>query len=91
MHWVVFGLDPALSGLAEGEVPDGARQAQNSAGNAAYKGPCPPGGSSHRYRFTVYALNESLGLSDGAGVGEALDAIRDHAAARGRLEARFER
>ena len=91
VHWVIFGLDPALSGLEEGQVPDGALQAQNSAGSVAYKGPCPPGDSSHRYRFTVYALDEPLGLPDGIGVGEALDGIRDRALARGRLEARFER
>ena len=35
----------------------------NSAGSAAYAGPCPPSGT-HHYRFTVYALSAPTGLPD---------------------------
>jgi Raf kinase inhibitor-like YbhB/YbcL family protein len=90
-HWVVFDLDPATTGLQQGALPAGARQARNSAGRAAYAGPCPPGGSEHEYRFTLYALARTVPLDVGAGADEALDAIAAAAVARGTLRARFGR
>jgi Raf kinase inhibitor-like YbhB/YbcL family protein len=56
VHWVVVGLDPASTTLAEATVATGVRQIRNSAAKAAYTGPCPPGGPTHHYRFTIYAL-----------------------------------
>jgi len=87
-HWVLFGLPPSTSSLAEGSVPKGARQAKNSAGRAAYVGPCPPSGT-HHYRFTVYALGAPLELASGAATDDALTAIGRHAVARGRLVGLF--
>jgi Raf kinase inhibitor-like YbhB/YbcL family protein len=92
VHWVLFGLDPSVTELEEGELPAGARQAKNSAGDAGYKGPCPPAGDDpHRYRFTVYALDNQLAAVDGAGTGEALTAVRERAIAKGTLTATFDR
>jgi Raf kinase inhibitor-like YbhB/YbcL family protein len=91
VHWVVTGLDPSTTSLEEGEVPADAVQADNSAGKAAWSGPCPPEGPAHHYRFTVYALDEASGVEDGARSGEALGVIQDKASARGRLTATFER
>jgi Raf kinase inhibitor-like YbhB/YbcL family protein len=88
VHWVLFALPPRTTTLEEGKLPAGARQARNSADDAAYKGPCPPSGT-HHYRFTVYALRTTLELPDGAGLDEALDAINERAVAKGRLVATF--
>jgi Raf kinase inhibitor-like YbhB/YbcL family protein len=90
-HWVLFHLDPDLTGLAEGQVPAGARQARNSAGKAGYSGPCPPPGPAHHYRFTLYALGQPLGLADGARLGAAVGAIGRAATAQGRLTGSFAR
>jgi phosphatidylethanolamine-binding protein (PEBP) family uncharacterized protein len=61
-----------------GKLPAGARQAKNSAGDARYKGLCPPGDDDlHRYGFTVYALGKQLAADDGTGTGDALTAIRE--------------
>jgi Raf kinase inhibitor-like YbhB/YbcL family protein len=87
-HWILFGLPPSTSSLAENAVPAGGKQAVNSTGRAAYAGPCPPGGT-HHYRFTVYALDAPLDLNDGASLDEALDAISEHAVAQGRLVGLF--
>ncbi len=87
-HWILFGLPASTSSLAEDSVPEGAQQAKNSAGRPAYAGPCPPSGT-HHYRFTVYALDAPLGLSDGADTAQALDAISEHAVAQGRLVGLF--
>lgn len=87
-HWVVLDIDPAARGVAEGAVPAGGRQADNSAGHPAYTGPCPPSGT-HRYRFTVYALRARTGLTDGASLKRALAAIGRDAVARGTVEGTF--
>lgn len=91
VHWVVYGLDRSATGLAEATVPAGARQADNSAGDARYRGPCPPGrGGAHHYRFTVYALDARL-AGPGTGVGDVLDAIGRAAIAKGTLVGTFDR
>jgi Raf kinase inhibitor-like YbhB/YbcL family protein len=84
VHWVVFALPASATGLEEGRLPAGARQARNSAGDAEYAGPCPPSGT-HHYRFTVYALNAPLELPAGAELDETLAAIDERVAAKGRL------
>jgi Raf kinase inhibitor-like YbhB/YbcL family protein len=91
VHWVVVGLDPATEGLAEGAVPAGARQLPNSAGDAAWTGPCPPGGSAHHYRFTVYALAREPEVAGDADPKAAVEAIEAAATARGRLVGTFGR
>ena len=91
VHWLLVGLDPATGGLAEGAVPAGARQLPNSAGDAAWTGPCPPGGPAHHYRFTVYALREQPRVAGDAGPGAAVEAIEAAATARGRLVGTFSR
>ena len=87
-HWILYGMPPSTSSLEENTVPANAKQTKNSAGRAAYAGPCPPSGT-HHYRFTVFALDEPLDLSDGADTDEALDAISEHAVAQGQLVGLF--
>ena len=92
VHWVLFGLDPSLSGLEEATTPSGARAADNSAGDAEYKGPCPPGDDdAHRYRFSLYALDAPLTADDGADTASALGLIREAADAKGTLTGTFDR
>jgi hypothetical protein len=91
VHWVVVGLDPATEGLDEGAVPAGARQLPNSAGDAAWTGPCPPGGAAHHYRFTVYALAREPEVAGDPDPGAAVEAIEAAATARGRLVGTFSR
>jgi Raf kinase inhibitor-like YbhB/YbcL family protein len=86
VYWIVFDINPATSDLQAGALPTGALQARNSTGRARYDPPCPAGGP-HRYRFTVYALNQLLRQPAGAGLKEAWSAIARHAIARGRLAA----
>ena len=90
VHWVVLDIPPATRSIAAGSVPAGATQAMNSAGSAAYAGPCPPSGT-HHYRFTVYALSAPTGLPDGAATEDAIAKIRSAAQAAGRLVGIFAR
>lgn len=91
VHWVLVGLGPATERLAEGTVPAGARQLPNSAGKAAWTGPCPPAGPAHHYRFTVYALRQEPEVAGDADPGAAVEAIEAAADARGRLVGTFGR
>jgi len=86
IYWMVFDINPATTDIQEGQLPPGARQAQNSAGHAAYQSPCPQN-RGHSYRFTVYALRSVLSLPDGVSLKPAWTAIARSAIARGRLTA----
>jgi Raf kinase inhibitor-like YbhB/YbcL family protein len=74
VYWIVFDISPATSAILEGQLPPGARQAQNSAGKASYDPPCP-GAQSHGYRFTIYALNKTINLPNGTSLLSAWTAI----------------
>jgi Raf kinase inhibitor-like YbhB/YbcL family protein len=91
VHWVMWGLDPARTGLTEGEVPAGASQGRNDFGRPGYGGPCPPAGPAHRYSFTVLALAEPLRLAAGASADELRDAAADSLLATGALTGRYGR
>ncbi len=88
-HWIVADIPPETTGFELGATPDGV-VAQNSTGQSAYMGPCPPSGT-HHYRFTVYALDKKTGLTEGADTTDALNAIQDVAFADGTLVGTFAR
>lgn len=89
VHWVLSGIPASMRGLASGEVPVAARQARNSAGSG-YKGPCPPSGPAHHYRFTVYALGRSAGVERDADTQQAIAAIQAAAIAQGQIVGTFQ-
>ncbi|GGM65782.1 hypothetical protein GCM10007977_079220 [Dactylosporangium sucinum] len=90
-HWVMWGIEPDLSGLGEGEAPTGAVQGRNDFGRRAYGGPSPPRGRSHRYVFEVLALSEPLGLAEGASAADLRRATAGKVLASGRLTGRYRR
>lgn len=63
-HWLVYNMTGTVSGglpEAISATPDAPPQGINDFGKLGYGGPCPPSGS-HRYRFTLYALDTMLAL-----------------------------
>lgn len=71
VHWVVFDLPVAVTGLAQGQartgvLANGGRQGRNSWSRLGWNGPSPPPGRPHRYFFKLYALSGTLGLEPGA-------------------------
>jgi len=56
IHWLVFDIPKNVNNIPSGSLPQGSEQIQNDFGNAEYGGPCPPSGT-HRYIFTIYALD----------------------------------
>jgi Raf kinase inhibitor-like YbhB/YbcL family protein len=92
VHWTLFKIPPQTSSIAAGAVPGGAAQGENSAGDDAWAGPCPPKGDDpHRYDFVLYALRGPSGLEQGAKPDAVRAAVRRGALGSGRLEARYAR
>ncbi len=95
VHWVVFDLPPSAAGLPERvpatpEIPSGGRQGKNDFRKIGYGGPCPPAGT-HRYVFTLYALDSTLGLPAGATRKDLLAAMRGHALGEATLTGTYSR
>jgi Raf kinase inhibitor-like YbhB/YbcL family protein len=95
VHWVAYDLPPSSTGLPEAvppreEVAGGGHQGRNDFRKIGYGGPCPPSGT-HRYVFTVSALDRTLDLRAGATKGELVAAMRGHVLAEGRLTGKYSR
>lgn len=95
VHWVIYDLPPSSAGLPEGvppreEVAAGGRQGKNDFRKIGYGGPCPPSGT-HRYVFTLSALDRELGLPAGATKAQLLSAMRGHVLAEGKFTGKYSR
>jgi Raf kinase inhibitor-like YbhB/YbcL family protein len=65
VHWVVWNIPPATKEIRENSLPSGASEGLNDFRRHEYRGPCPPSGT-HRYFFTLYALDTLLNLPPNA-------------------------
>jgi Raf kinase inhibitor-like YbhB/YbcL family protein len=95
VHWVLYNIPVEASKLSEGvpaekEFQDGTMQGRNSWHQIRYGGPCPPGGT-HRYYFTLYALDCRLKLEAGAERREVLFAMQGHILAQAKLMGTYTR
>jgi hypothetical protein len=93
VHWIVLDMSGSASGgLPEGvsPSPDAPRQGRNDFGRIGYGGPCPPSGT-HRYVFTLYALDAPLSLPGTPGAADVRAAIEGHVLAEAQLTARYTR
>jgi Raf kinase inhibitor-like YbhB/YbcL family protein len=88
-HWVVWNMPETTTDLDEAAVPPGIL-GKNSWRKNRYGGPCPPD-REHRYLFTLYALDTTLGLPAKAGTRELAAAMHGHVLARAELVGRYER
>ena len=95
VHWVVYDVPPARTELPEGVPPDervqgGGTQGTNDFRRLGWGGPCPPSGT-HRYLFTLYAVDAETGLAPGARRSDVEAAIRGHVVAEAKLTGTFTR
>ena len=86
VHWIIAGLDPTNPSISEGDVPVGAIEGQNgfstkAAASIGWRGPCPPKGTTHHYRFTLYALGQQVELPTGTAAAALQTAIESSAIA----------
>lgn len=82
-HWIIYNLPTTKTEIRE-EFPEGepiggtGAQGRNDFGNVRYEGPCPPLGSSHRYFFRLFALDEELDVTAGVTRQQLMDRMQGH-------------
>lgn len=76
VHWIVYDISPNSRGFQAGAA-DG-KEGMNSAGEAAYMGPCPPPGKPHHYHFRLFALDTNLSLGANPDARAVRDAMKGH-------------
>lgn len=92
VHWLMAGVPPERTGLAEDEVPEQARLARNVVGRRSWDGPQPPvGDPAHRYFFRVWAATAPLDLGDTPSAADLRRALDGRTAARGTLVGLYQR
>ncbi|MFI1394131.1 PQQ-dependent sugar dehydrogenase [Streptomyces sp. NPDC020681] len=95
LHWAIWDIPAAKLALPEGlgsgfDVPgqDGAKQKAMGSGANSQKffGPCP-GGSSHPYTFTLYAVNSATvpGLTSSSSMAQIETAVKNASTANVKL------
>ncbi len=86
-HWVVWDIDPTTTAIPEDWAATDAREGRNDYGERGYGGPNPPD-REHTYRFTLYALETTIGR--GPQTAEDLrDAMEGHILASAALTGTF--
>ncbi|MDO8657128.1 MAG: YbhB/YbcL family Raf kinase inhibitor-like protein [Candidatus Levybacteria bacterium] len=84
VHWVIYNIDPKISKIGENSKPEIGIEGMTNFGKPGWGGPCPPSGS-HRYFFKLYALDDMLNLTSGAGKKEVIDTMNSHVIASSEL------
>ena len=92
VHWVLYNIPPAASGLPEGvtALPPGTRNGTNDWKRTGYGGPCPPVGR-HRYFHKLYALDTTLADLGNATKAAVEAAMAGHVIAQGELIGTYEK
>lgn len=101
VHWIIYSIPATAGGLPEGlpilaetpmpSVVAGAIQGLNGWSRPYYRGPAPPGGTPHLYHFTVYALDQPLGLEPGLTRRALLRSMEGHIIGQGEIVPVYER
>jgi Raf kinase inhibitor-like YbhB/YbcL family protein len=75
IHWLVYDISKELRVIEKDSLPVGAKEVENDFCKKPYGGPCPPSGT-HRYVFTVYALD--VKQLEGVNKSNFLDIVEEH-------------
>lgn len=89
-HWIEFDIPAGTTDFGGDAKVGSTVTVANDYGHPGYGGPNPPAGETHRYIFTVHALDvEKLGVPAHADHATARSAITQHALAQGSFTATF--
>ena len=87
-HWLVYDI-PAAEGALD---VDSGKTLKNGFGRSGYGGPCPPPGhGTHRYYFTLYAVDVPSLTLKGRSRADLEDALRTQTLAKAAVMGRYER
>ncbi len=95
IHWVIYNI-PAWTGSLPEKIPQGKvlekgiKQGINDFRNIGYDGPSPPSGT-HRYVFTIYALDMQIPLEAGATEAQLIKATTGHILSQGQLTGKYKK
>jgi Raf kinase inhibitor-like YbhB/YbcL family protein len=84
VHWLLYDMSPATLQIPENGQPMTGKVGVNDFGQLGYGGPCPPSGT-HRYIFSLYALDDTLDLPEGATKDQLQTAMHGHMIASAQL------
>jgi Raf kinase inhibitor-like YbhB/YbcL family protein len=87
-HWVAYDIAPTA--MIPEDVGTLGTAGVGTSGKTDYGGPCPPSGT-HRYYFTVLALDAELGLPAGATKAQVQAAAEGHVIAEAALMGTYTR
>ncbi|OGF24418.1 hypothetical protein A3H66_01875 [Candidatus Falkowbacteria bacterium RIFCSPLOWO2_02_FULL_45_21] len=90
VHWLLYNINPAITRIEAGSLPEGATPGLNSLGSNVFDGPCPATGV-HRYIFKLYALDSRLDLPPGADKEKLEIAMRGHVVEQSQLICLYKR
>ena len=92
VHWVVFDIPASSPALSEGasSTAGAPPQGRNDFGKTGWGGPCPPSGT-HRYVFTLLALDQKLALSGTPTADQLRAAAAGHILEQAVLSAKYTR
>ena len=95
IHWIAWNIPSDWRSLHKKIRSDDQSQftqGTNSWGSIGYGGPCPPvGHGTHRYYFTIYALDEIISLDSSAQMDDLLQVIENHVLEKAELIGKYER
>jgi Raf kinase inhibitor-like YbhB/YbcL family protein len=89
-HWVLFNIPTSTKEISAGATIG--VMGNNGAGAAAYAAPCPPADTqptTHRYFFTLYELDSTLSLAQGATKADIQKAMQGHVFGTAELIGRY--
>ncbi len=98
-HWIIYDIPDTIKSLDENvdrqssvlsEPLKGALQGVNSWNRIGYGGPCPPGGSPHRYFFKIYALDTFI-KKQKLNKKELIKEMEDHILGEAQLMGKYKR
>jgi len=87
IHWLVYNIPANVSELNEGKKAPG-KEVTNDFKRLEYGGPCPPSGT-HRYFFTVYALDREM--TEDLSRDNFRERVEEHSLAKAVLMGRYSR
>jgi Raf kinase inhibitor-like YbhB/YbcL family protein len=90
VHWLVWNIDPSVTGIAENSVPSGGVEGTTDFNRTGWGGPCPPSGT-HRYHFKIFALDAVLDLDPSARKADLERAMQGRILDQGVLIGTYER
>jgi Raf kinase inhibitor-like YbhB/YbcL family protein len=84
VHMIAWNI-PLSTRIDEGNIFSRGVVGENDFGKKNYLGPCPPKGETHSYFFKVYALNQTINMSNSITREEVLKEIRKDALSYGEI------